>query len=167
MSIFPELTVFQNVALGVQKQLVKQGWYTSRVDLNEELTRRTEEILHEVLDLIRHKERLAGALPHGYKKYLEIGIALSAEPQLLLLDEPLSGVSTTEAVDLMEFIKSLRKNLTIVVIEHKIELIRAFVERLIVMNQGEILADGTYSELMANKAVIEAYLGVREEKSEP
>lgn len=167
VSIFPELTVFQNVALGVQKQLVKQGWYTSRVDLNEELTRRTEEILHEVLDLIRHKERLAGALPHGYKKYLEIGIALSAEPQLLLLDEPLSGVSTTEAVDLMEFIKSLRKNLTIVVIEHKIELIRAFVERLIVMNQGEILADGTYSELMANKAVIEAYLGVREEKSEP
>ena len=76
-------------------------------------------------------------------------------------------MSTTEAVDLMEFIKSLRKNLTIVVIEHKIELIRAFVERLIVMNQGEILADGTYSELMANKAVIEAYLGVREEKSEP
>jgi branched-chain amino acid transport system ATP-binding protein len=167
VSIFPELTVFQNVALGVQKQLVKKGWYTSRVELNEEVTRRTEEILHEVLDLTRHKKRLAGALPHGYKKYLEIGIALSAEPQLLLLDEPLSGVSTTEALDLMKFVKSLRKDFTIIVIEHKIELIRAFVERLVVMNQGEILADGTYSELMANKAVIEAYLGVREEESEP
>lgn len=166
VSIFPELTVFQNVALGVQKQLVKKGWYSSRVDLNEEVTKRTEEILDEVLDLKKQKERLAGELPHGYKKYLEIGIALSAEPQLLLLDEPLSGVSTTEAKDLMKFIKSLRNNLTIIVIEHKIELIRAFVERLIVMNQGEILADGTYSEVMVNKAVMEAYLGVHEEESE-
>jgi branched-chain amino acid transport system ATP-binding protein len=76
-------------------------------------------------------------------------------------------VSTTEALDLMKFVKSLRKDFTTIVIEHKIELIRAFVERLVVMNQGEILADGTYSELMANKAVIEAYLGVREEESEP
>lgn len=166
VSIFPGLTVFQNVALGVQKQLVKKGWYTSPVDLNEEVTRRTEEILRQVLDLIEHKNRLAGELPHGYKKYLGIGIALSAEPALLLLDEPLAGVSTTEAVDLMKFIKSLRKNFTIVVIEHKIELIRAFVERLIVMNQGEILADGTYSEVMDNKAVIEAYLGVHEHESE-
>jgi len=166
VSVFPELTVFQNVALGVQKQLVKKGWYSSRVDLNKEVTKRTEEILDEVLDLKRQKERLAGELPHGYKKYLEIGIALSAEPQLLLLDEPLSGVSTTEAKDLMKFIKSLRNNLTIIVIEHKIELIRAFVERLIVMNQGEILADGTYAEVMANEAVMEAYLGVHEKESE-
>ena len=166
VSIFPELTVFQNVALGVQKQLVKKGWYTSRVDLNVEVSKRTNELLTEVLDLEKHKDRLAVELPHGYKKYLEIAIALSAEPQLLLLDEPLSGVSTTEATDLMKFIKSLRETLTIIVIEHKIELIRSFVERLIVMNQGEILADGSYSEVMSNKAVMEAYLGVQEEESE-
>ena len=164
--VFPELTVFQNVALGVQKRLVTKGWYTSRVDLNEEVTKATEEILEKVLDLAKEKERFAGELPHGYKKYLEVAIALSAAPRLLLLDEPLSGVSTTEATDLMKFIKELRKKLTIIVIEHKIELIRPFVERLIVMNEGSILADGTYSEVMGSKAVAEAYLGATEEEGD-
>jgi len=164
VSIFPQLTVFQNVVLGVQKQLVRKGWYTSRVDLNEAVITRAEEILQEVLDLVREKGRLASELSHGYRKYLEVAIALSANPKLLLLDEPLSGVATTEAEDLMKFIKELRKNLPIAVIEHKIELIKPFVERLIVMAEGKILADGTYSEVMGNKAVMEAYLGVRKEE---
>jgi branched-chain amino acid transport system ATP-binding protein len=102
-----------------------------------------------------------GLLPHGGKRKLELGILLAADPDLLLLDEPTAGMAREEIPMLMEVIQSVRAagNKTIILVEHKMDLVMNVSDRISVMHQGQLLAEGTPLEIAGNKTVQAAYLG--------
>lgn len=103
---------------------------------------------------------MAGNLPYGWQRHLEIGRALALSPKLLLLDEPAAGMNPAETMELMRFIKSLNDSgITIIVIEHDMKFIMNLCDRIIVLNYGRMLSQGTPAQISKDPAVIEAYLG--------
>ena len=112
-----------------------------------------------------NRDLLAGNLPYGLQRRLEIARALALSPKLLLLDEPAAGMNPDETMRLMELIKDVRSqfDLTVLIIEHHMDLIMNLCDRISVLNFGRILAEGTASEVQSNPKVIEAYLGEGEE----
>jgi len=119
------------------------------------------EVLEKV-DLAHRKDTLAENLPHGEVKKLEIARALATKPELLLLDEPFSGLTGEEVEALQEVIKGIHKDgITVILIEHVLKACMALSERIIVLNYGKIIADGTPQQVCMDKQVIEAYLGKR------
>lgn len=161
INAFNDLTVFDNVALAVRKLQIKGlKWYLSFGDNDKALIEKTDAILRET-NLSDIRDKIVGQLPHGLRRVLELTIAMSVSPELIMLDEPLSGVPTGEAKGLLQFIKgTLREKYTLVMIEHKIDLIKDMVERMIVMHRGSVIADGTYSHVMKDAQVQKAYLGI-------
>jgi len=101
---------------------------------------------------------LAHNLSHGEQRNLEVGIALATEPQLLCLDEPTAGMSATETRETMELVRSIAKDLTILIIEHDMQVIMELAQRITVLHYGEVLAEGTPSEIQRNPRVLEVYL---------
>ncbi len=119
------------------------------------------EVLEKV-DLAHRKDTLAENLPHGEVKKLEIARALATKPELLLLDEPFSGLTGEEVEALQEVIKGIHEDgITVILIEHVLKACMALSERIIVLNYGKIIADGTPQQVCMDKQVIEAYLGKR------
>jgi branched-chain amino acid transport system ATP-binding protein len=157
-SIFPELTVRENVRLAVQ----------SRTDRNFSLFRsagglkgveeKTTRLLEEVglADMAASK---AGAVAYGYQRSLEIGIALATEPKLLLLDEPTSGMPPDEARRMMHLIKKISQGLTIVLIEHHMAIVMSISDRITVLQQGRVIAEGNPDGIQKDEKVRRAYLG--------
>jgi len=118
--------------------------------------------IDEVLAIIGLKDRiesLAGSLSHGQKQWLEIGMLLSANPRLLLVDEPAAGMTRDEAERTAELLTNLAGDRTIIVIEHDMEFIRSIASRVTVMHQGQMLAEGSMTEIKKNPSVLEVYLG--------
>jgi branched-chain amino acid transport system ATP-binding protein len=108
--------------------------------------------------LLDKADELAVNLSHGEQRNLEIGIALATEPQLLCLDEPTAGMSAAETNDTMELVKRIGKNLTIMIVEHDMQVVMALANRITVLHYGEVLAEGTPAEIQQNPRVLEVYL---------
>jgi branched-chain amino acid transport system ATP-binding protein len=156
-NIFPHLTVLENVRVAVQGYARSFNFW-SRADRIAGCRERAVEIL-ETVGLARRAERLAAHLSHGEKRHLEIGITLASAPVLLLLDEPTAGMSPEETDETMVLIRELARGRTVVLVEHKMKLVMGISDRVTVLHQGQVLADGSPDEIRNNALVQETYLG--------
>jgi branched-chain amino acid transport system ATP-binding protein len=156
-NIFPHLSVLENVRVAVQGYARSFNFW-SRADALTVCQDRAVEILASV-SLAHRAEQLAAHLSHGEKRHLEIGIALASDPVLLLLDEPTAGMSPEETDETMVLIRELARARTVVLVEHKMKLVMGISDRVTVLHQGQVLADGTPEEIRANRRVQETYLG--------
>ena len=165
--LFSTMTVFDNVLIAKHMR-AKQNLLTATFRLNyaEEARMRKETMeLLEMQNLAHLKDEIAGSLPYGLQRRLEIARALATQPKLLLLDEPAAGMNPQETQELADFIRQIRDEyqLTIFIIEHHMDLVLQISDRVYVLDFGKLLAKGTPEEVQNNPHVIEAYLGVSEE----
>ncbi len=162
--LFSQLTVFDNVLIAKHMR-AKHNVFSStfRVSHKEEvrMRRETEALLAEQ-NLLHLKDEIAGSLPYGIQRRLEIARALATDPTLLLLDEPAAGMNPQETQELTDFIKEIRDkyDLTIFMIEHHMDLVMQISDRIYVLDFGKLIASGTPAEVQSNQRVIDAYLGV-------
>jgi ABC-type branched-subunit amino acid transport system ATPase component len=158
VSIYNELTVFENMALAAQAITPYSNRIFARAQSFRDINEQAEELLNRI-GLLPKRNQYASILSHGEKKILDIGLALSSNPKLLLLDEPTSGLALDEAYHIIELIQKFSKELTIVIIEHKVEVILLICQQITVLHQGTVIAAGTPQEIQKNEKVQEAYLG--------
>ena len=159
-SIYPDDSVFQNARLAALARV--QGLFAPEFLKPSRLLGKVDEIAHEALalvDLTSLAGDRAGDLSHGDKKRLDIAIALATQPKILLLDEPVAGMSIEEVHKTDRLIRGLAKRMTVLIIEHDMDLIMGISDSITVLHQGKVLAEGTPTEIRANRAVQEAYLG--------
>jgi branched-chain amino acid transport system ATP-binding protein len=164
LKLFTELTVLQNVMIGLHSN-GKSGVFEAILATGKQ--RREEEMMHrdslaalETVGLVDQADRPASALAYGHRRLLEIARAIVARPTLLLLDEPAAGLNPAEAEALVALIRQINaQGVTVVLVEHHMDVIMAACSRITVLNYGQKLAEGTPAEIRANESVIEAYLG--------
>ena len=157
-NVFPQLTTFENVRLAVQSRRTPTSELFADAYADEEVVSRTEEILSEV-GLRGRAGVEASSLPHGDKRRLEIGMALALEPVLLLLDEPTAGLPDAEVTELVAFLSDVAQRHTVLLVEHKLDVVMELSDRITVLHQGELIADGTVDEITRNERVQEIYIG--------
>jgi branched-chain amino acid transport system ATP-binding protein len=164
-NLFPALSVRENVRLAVQ----------ARAGTGPSLFRRAAAFvtLREEADSILERTRLAGvaglaasSLPHGDQRKLEVALLIAMKPDIFMFDEPTAGMSVDEAPVILELIAEIRKDTskTVLLVEHKMDVVRALADRIVVLNNGALVADGAPGEVMALPIVREIYLGVGEEE---
>ena len=155
-NILPGATVLENVRIAAQSR--RHGWsMLSHHRAFGDLIDRARSVL-EAVGLGEKERELAANLSHGEQRNLEIGIALATEPQLLCLDEPTAGMSTAETHDTMELVRRIAKDLTILIVEHDMQVVMELAHRITVLNYGAVLAEGSPKEIQENPRVLEVYL---------
>jgi branched-chain amino acid transport system ATP-binding protein len=158
-SLFMESTVYENIRLAVQRRLGIRLKVFKSVDRYPELRRETEQVLNSVR-LTSRSETKAKNLSYGEQRQVELGIALATSPRVLLLDEPTAGMSGKETGEMVTMLQTLPQDLTLLIVEHDMDVVMALASRIIVLNFGEVIADGDPEEVRRNKEVLAAYLGV-------
>jgi len=160
MNIFPTLTVRQNLLLPVLSRRGRTHRAMTRVEGEMEAIQEAEEVLREIA-LWGQRDVRAGVLSHGDQRLLELGIAVGTQPELCFLDEPCAGMNPVERQAVLGLMRKLSGSggTTFVVVEHDMDVVFALAERIIVMNQGQVLADGSPVEIRENREVREIYLG--------
>lgn len=157
-NLFMDLTVFANVRLAVQHRLgINRHWFRPIGSFGR-LQERTDEILRRV-GLMGQRDIAVSALAYGQRRALEVALALASEPRVLLLDEPTAGMSPAETKEMTDLIESLPEALTILIIEHDMDVIFNLAERITVLHYGQIIGEGTPEEIRADEKVQEIYLG--------
>ena len=165
--LFPKMTVLENVSIPMHST-PKYSICAAMLGLSvvKQTQHETEERALEylsILGLADQKDREAGTLPYGSQRRLEIARALASSPKLLLLDEPAAGMNNDECQELIELLRGIYKmfNLTVVMIEHHIDIVLKLCSRIYVLNLGQLLSEGTPKEIQNDPKVIKAYLGER------
>ena len=155
-TVFESHTVEDNIllALANDRRVASTLWWRQGPRDGE----RIDHVL-ETIKLTPHRERLAGALSHGQKQWLEIGMLLAQDPRLLLVDEPVAGMTDAETEQTAELLTRIAKSHSVVVVEHDMSFVRALGCRVSVLHEGAVLAEGSLDQVSANERVIEVYLG--------
>jgi branched-chain amino acid transport system ATP-binding protein len=165
IELFEHATVLQNLLIGRHTHrgtnLVDDFFFTSKARRAALAAREKVEQVIDFLDLQHHRDTMIAGLPYGVRKVVELARALASEPKLLLLDEPSSGLNVEETEDMVFWIDDIRREygITVLMVEHDMSLVSKVSDRVLAMNQGEVLAMGTPAEVQAHPGVIEAYLG--------
>ena len=166
IALFRGMSTLDNIMTGrllkMRASLVEQALFMGRGRREEEQHRRFVEDIIDFLEIEAIRKTPVGRLPYGLQKRVELGRALAAEPELLLLDEPMAGMNVEEKEDMSRFIIDVNDEFgtTIALIEHDMSVVMDLSDRVVVLDYGEKIADGTPDQVRANQAVIEAYLGV-------
>ncbi len=155
-TVFEQLTVRTNLLLSLKGR--RQGWAALFARLSSEEAGRVEAILVRTR-LTPQAERLAGALSHGQKQWLEIGMLLAQDPELLLVDEPVAGMTDAETMQTADLLRDINRTHSVVVVEHDMAFVRALGVRVTVLHEGSVLAEGSIEQVSANPLVVEVYLG--------
>jgi branched-chain amino acid transport system ATP-binding protein len=155
-NILPNATVFENVRIAAQSR--RHSWnivahHNALADINQ----KAETALHAV-GLLGKAREYASNLSHGEQRNLEIGIALATEPKLLCLDEPTAGMSQAETEETKQLVRRIANNLTILIVEHDMQVVMELCHRITVLHYGAIIAEGTPEEIQNNPRVLEVYL---------
>ena len=163
-NVFPKVTGGENVLIGLHRRgTARLGEILMNRPRVREEEARLRAIAAKVLDFVgiaHRRGELADSLPYGEQRLLELAIALAADPRLLLLDEPASGMNPAEKASVMDLIGKIRdRGVTVFLVEHDMRLVMGISDRVIVLNHGQVIAEGTPPEIQRNPAVIGAYLG--------
>lgn len=158
-TVFEALSVFENLELSMASS--KGAWANLVFRLRPEQRERIAEVM-ELIGLLEHAERSAGALSHGQKQWLEIGMLLMQNPRVLLVDEPVAGMTGEETERTAELLVSLAGSHTVIVVEHDMAFVRSIARRVTVLHQGSVLAEGSMDQVQNDPRVIEVYLGEEE-----
>lgn len=165
--LFHDQTVLQNIAIALHLGHGLNPFssvFNVRAAQKERkrIEQRAMELL-ESMELAEVKGELAGSLPHGFQRALGVTIALAADPELIMLDEPVTGMTAVETETMMSRIKRVReRGITVLLVEHDMKAVMSTCDRLLVLNFGKKIAEGTPAEIKENKEVVESYLGVEE-----
>jgi urea transport system ATP-binding protein len=155
-SIYEDLTVFENLELSLPR---------GRDIAGALFWKRTDEVIEQVSETARsvflegQLDRLAETLSHGQKQWLEIGMLLMQDPELLMLDEPVAGMSVSERIRTAELLERMSKGRSVIVIEHDMKFVESIADRVTVLHQGKVLAEGNMAAIQDNAQVKEVYLG--------
>ena len=169
-NLFPHLTVLENVRLAVQA--TREGAHRRGFNLwsiwsdHKALTERADQILADVA--LKSREHAAVAsLPHGDQRKLEVALLMALEPKVFMFDEPTAGMNAAVAPVILDLIRKLKrdKTKTILLVEHKMDVVRELADRIIVLHNGTLVADGEPAEVIASPVVQEAYLGIAKESA--
>ncbi len=159
-NLFPELTAYENIRVAVLAHLKESK---RMLTLDNRVTKANEETerIIELIGISKKKDTSCGVLSHGDQRLVEVGVALAIHPSLLLLDEPTGGMGPEETDEMVGFIKALndKEDITILLVEHDMSVVFSVSERIVVMHQGAVIADGRPDEIRENEKVREAYLG--------
>ena len=159
--VFEQLSVQENLSLAVSEPKTPMGL------LRHHLTSTQRQRIHHLLDVVNLAPRAqhrAGSLSHGQKQWLEIGMLVVQAPRLLLVDEPVAGLSDGETERTADLLKSLAGDHTVLVIEHDMEFIRRLQTRVTVLHQGQVLCEGSMDQVQRDPRVVEVYLGASQEQ---
>jgi len=157
-AVFPHLTVLENVRIALQRKLGTSFHFWRSAQTLTALHQRAIELLAEV-GLDAYAGMVAVELPYGRKRALEIATTLALEPELMLLDEPTQGMGHEDVAHVMQLIKKVSANRTILMVEHNMKVVAGISDTLTVLARGAVLAEGPYAEVAKNPQVIEAYMG--------
>ena len=155
-TVFEMHTVEDNLLLAVKddRRVRSTLWWSSSLSQ----TRRIDDILN-IVRLMPYRDRMASSLSHGQKQWLEIGMLLAQDPKLLLVDEPVAGMTDVETHQTAELLKEINKNKTVMVVEHDMTFVRELGVKVTCLHEGSVLAEGTIDQVSSNERVIEVYLG--------